>query len=762
MVKKIGNFSVNHPRLVIIIFLMITVFFAVQIPHTEIDTAIKSQIPEDLPARININKIEDIFGGTEIVMVGVVADDVLSPGVLKRIKNLSDKMDKIKQIDQVKSPFTVQDITGENDQLIIEDSIKAIPQNQQEIEELRQKIKKNDLVYGNIISSDFKAAAVVGILEENYEDSELLAAVNKIIKETPGPGKIYFTGLPVLRAEAAANMRSDMQHFIPLGLLIMLIFLYICFKQFRGVLLPFVVVVMSIIVSIGLISLLGWKIQLITIILPVILLAVTNDYGIHIIADYQAENITGLKIDEKTLSRKVIENLGNPIIATGITTIVGMLCLLSHIIVPARQLGILASVGIGFALLASLMFIPAVLSLMPRAEPISKKMRKKYLLERLLDKTARFVTGHTKQVIVVSLILVILIATGISRLVIDTNPINYFGKDYDIVKANEIMNKYFGGATNISVLAEGDITDPVVMKKIDEFVQDLKAKENVGEVTAVSTLIRRMNEVLHNEQQEYDRIPDSRNAISQYLLLYSMSADMSKWIDFNQQHALVNARISTNSTNKIKQIVDYISNYIQQHSDSPFVLYGGFAHLLAELVEFIVQGQILSLVLSIVLVSIIVMILFRSPMAGLLAILPLSLAVVCLFGLMGYLNIELNMITATLSSIMIGVGVDYTIHFLWRYRREKQKSDSIEAVKTTLKTTGRGIIFNAFSVIVGFAILLVSNFLLVQFFGMLIVVSISFCLIGALFILPAICIVFKPGFLEPGPGVKGSTEIKSN
>ncbi len=762
MIKKIGDFSVNHPKIVIIIFLLITVFFAIQIPQTEIDTSIKSQIPENLPARINIKKIEDIFGGTEIVMVGIVADDVLSPGVLSRIKSLSDKLEKVKQVEQVKSPFTIQDITGENDQLIIEDSIKAIPQNKQEIEDLRSRIKKNDLVYGNIISSDFKAAAVVGILKENYEDSELLAAVNKIVENTPGDGEIYVTGLPVLRAESADNMRSDMQRFIPLGLIIMLIFLYICFKQFRGVILPFQVVVMSIIVSIGLISLLGWKIQLITIILPVILLAVTNDYGIHIIADYQAENREGLKIDEKTLSRKVIENLGNPIIATGVTTMVGMLCLLAHIIIPARQLGILASVGIGYALIASLMYIPAVLSLMPKAEPITKKKQKKYLLERLLDKIAGLVTGNTKQVIFISLILVILIATGITRLVIDTNPINYFGKNYDIVKANEIMNKYFGGATNLSVVAEGDITDPVVMNEIDDFVQDIKAKENVGEVTAVSTLIRRMNEVLHNEDELYDRIPDSRNAISQYLLLYSMSADMSKWIDFNQEHALVNVRISTNSTNKIKQIVDYISNYIQQHSDSPFVLYGGFAHLLAELVESIVQGQILSLVLSIVLVAIIVMILFGSLMAGLLAILPLSLAVISLFGLMGYLNIELNMITAMLSSIMIGVGVDYTIHFLWRYRREKQNSDSIDAVKTTLKTTGRGIIFNALSVVVGFSILLVSNFLPVQFFGMLIVVSITSCLIGALFILPAICIVFKPRFLEPEQEIKERAEVKSN
>jgi len=144
------------------------------------------------------------------------------------------------------------------------------------------------------------------------------------------------------------------------------------------------------------------------------------------------------------------------------------------------------------------------------------------------------------------------------------------------------------------------------------------------------------------------------------------------------------------------------------------------------------------------------MILFRSFTAGLISAIPLALSVTILFGLMGIFRIELNIATALLSSIMIGVGVDYTIHFLWRYRIERQNGlFPQEAVKKTLFTTGRGIVFNAFSVIVGFVALLFSSFMPVRFFGFLVVVSIFSCLVGALVLIPALCLVFRPKFLEP-------------
>jgi len=142
-----------------------------------------------------------------------------------------------------------------------------------------------------------------------------------------------------------------------------------------------------------------------------------------------------------------------------------------------------------------------------------------------------------------------------------------------------------------------------------------------------------------------------------------------------------------------------------------------------------------------------VMKILPSPSSPLSLVLALSMMV--LFGLMGIFSIELNVATAMLSSIMIGVGIDYTIHFLWRYREERRNHDPVEAVQITLTTTGRGIIFNALSVVVGFTVMLFSNFMPIKFFGFLVVVSISACLFGAMILIPALCLIIKPKFLEP-------------
>jgi predicted RND superfamily exporter protein len=183
--------------------------------------------------------------------------------------------------------------------------------------------------------------------------------------------------------------------------------------------------------------------------------------------------------------------------------------------------------------------------------------------------------------------------------------------------------------------------------------------------------------------------------------------------------------------------------------DPDVLLVGGFGVVLSELAEAVVEGQLLSLLSSIIVVAILIMLLFRSFNAGIISAVPLTFSIIVLFGLMGVFGIELNIVTALLSSIMIGVGVDYTIHFLWRYREERRAGlDAVSAVRKTLTTTGRGITFNALAVIIGFVALFFSTFLPVRFFGFLVVVSILACLIGALVLVPALVLVWKPKFLE--------------
>ena len=759
IIKKISSLAVKQPLPVILVFILITLFSLYNLQAVELDTAIKSQIPKDMPSRIRLEEIEDIFGGTEMIMLTVEADDVLKPELLRKLKYISDELGKIKEVDQVNSPFTVNIIRGRNNELLIESAVTAIPADEAEREQLRERLKNSELVMGSVFARNFKAVNIAVILAEEFDDAEVMAKIENILAEAEtqfeAEESILKTGLPIMRALNAEIMQHDMRLLMPLGLVIMLIFLFLCFKQLRGVFLPFLVVVMSIIFSLSLLPLLGWKFQLLTVILPVILIAVTNDYGIHIIAAYQ-ELAVGQE-DSVQVSKNAVLKLGAPVIAAGITTVVGLLSLSTHLIVPARELGVLAGAGIVFALLASLLFIPAVLSLLKVKTPLhnyqteannSYQSSKKGVINRILYKTASLVSRKAKMILIINLAFILLISAGILMLKVDTNPISFYEQESDIVRATEIVNQHFGGANTISVVARGKIKEVEMMQQISDFELAVKEFENVGEVSAVSTIIRTMNRELHNGQPEFEKIPADDFALSQYLLLFSMSGDLDKMIDFKEENALITARIKTNSTEEIREVLNQIKSEAKNYGEGNFPLVGGFGDLLAELVNAVVRGQIISLFLSIILVAAVVMLLFKSFTAGLYAALPLVTALLSLFSLMGFLNIKLDMITTMLSSIMIGVGVDYTIHFLWRYREERRNLAKKEAVVKTLTTSGRGITFNALSVIVGFSILFVSGFLPVKFFAFLVTVSIAACLIGALLILPALVLVFEPDFLE--------------
>ncbi|GAB4296714.1 MAG: hypothetical protein Kow0090_11860 [Myxococcota bacterium] len=753
--NRIYEFIVEYPKTIIALTLIFVALFVTRLPKLEIDAGVKSMLPSDLPAIKKLDKIEEIFGGSEILLVIIEAGDVLRKETLERQKKISKALQRLKEVEKVMSPFTAKDIRSEGGMMIVDPAIKNIPKNDKEREELRKRIKDNDLVYDNIISKDFKASAVIATMKADFADDKLIADIEKVIAENPGDERIYIAGLPYIRENVSKDIRGDMQKFLPGGIVIMLLFLFIAFRQLRGVILPTLVVIMAIIFSMGLLVIVGWKVMMITVLLPVLLIAVANDYSIHIIAYYQHENLSDRKeLTSRNIALNSLKSLGPPTIVAGVTTFAGFLSLVSHVAVPAKQLGILAASGVFFAIVASLTFVPALLAILPKAKPVfDEGGEAKNFLDKVLQFTARFVAKRPKAVIAVTLTFTLIISTGSYFVAVDTNPVNYYTEDAPVFSATNIANKHFGGSTAINIIAEGDIKEPAVLNYIENFAAELEKHKGVGKTFSIADVVKRMNKIMNDNDPTFDKIPDSKDAVAQYFLLYSMSGDpddFDKLVDFPYRHAQLTARLNDTSTNAMREVVLFAEEWVKKHPDSPFTVVGGFADIFSTLVPLIVNGQLLSILISIFVIIISTTILFRSLVAGLLSAIPISLAMMLLFGLMGFAKIELNMATVMLASIMIGAGVDYTIHFFWRYRGARLEGyDYNEAVFRTLTTSGRGVIFNALSVVIGFVVLLFSAFLPVKFFGFLVTVSILSCLVGALVFIPALCITLKPKFLEP-------------
>jgi hypothetical protein len=537
-----------------------------------------------------------------------------------------------------------------------------------------------------------------------------------------------------------------------MGLIVMLIFLYISFKERRGVLLPFTVVAMSIALAMGLMPLLGYDLSLIAVLVPIMMIAIANNYGVHIMARYQEINAKYPEKNMEDIVGEVVALLTKPIILTGLTTIIGVMGLIVHIMLPAKQMGIVSSFGIAFALVLSLLFIPAIMVGMKKGKPVPIYKGERYgMVDRFLRWAGRVSTKSHKAVIYVFISLIIIAGVGVFRLTVSVNLEKMMPKSHPLQVSTDIANTKFGGTKNISILFEGDIKDPELMKTMDRFEIELKALPQVGNVTSIASVIRIISRSLNDPGDGlYDVIPNNREAIAQYIEFYSMSGDpddFEQMVDFDYSKAIVNVQFRADDIDDLMRVENHIQSLVDA---SPYVtLMAGQCLMEKEMAQSIVRGQIYSLIFALVAIVILMWIIFRALSAGLLGSIPLMVTLVFNFGLMGWFGIKLDIATSLLSSIAIGIGVDYTIHLFWRLKYElKLGNNYTTAINNTLTTTGRGIAINGLSVIVGFAVLFLSGLVILKTFAFLIIFSILLCLLCALILVPAIAMKVKPKFLE--------------
>ena len=749
---------------IIAVSIILTLGFSSLLFKLEIDPELKNYFPKSMTSMVNTGRIEEIFGNQDLVMIIFETEDVLSGETLERVKKVEKEFARVEGIGRTSSLFGSNHIYGEDGVMYVEPTVLRIPRNDQQRNELREQIRDNELVYELMVSNDFKATSVILTLNEDAAEPDVFAEIYSILEANPGNEKVHFGGLPYLRQAIDKDIKRDGLVLIPISLVLMLVFLYLVFREWRGVWLPFLVVVMSALLGIALIPILGWKFYIITLLVPVLLIAVANDYGIHMIARYQEEDRDGKGANMKELSANITRSLWKPIMLTGITTIAGISALWAHTMIPARQMALVASVGILFAIFFSLVLLPALLSLLKshsiKTSPGKKKKDHNWFL---LGKFAFFVVRQQRLIPAVALGITLFFTAGIFFLRVDSNEENFFPERHEVKQAAKIINSKFGGSENISVMFEGDMLDPDILNRMEYYRKELEKNKAVDLTISFSGVVREISKALNDPGDElYDMIPPSRSAVAQYMELYNMNGDpeeLEQIVDFNYEHAHMMIRINDANNEIVSGIIETLEQF--QSEDPSITAIGGNGYIRSELANIVLTGTYRSLGIALLVIFILLSAIFRSLSAGLLGIIPLTMSVLLLFGLMGLTGIKLDVATALLSSVMIGVGVDYTIHFLWRYKEER-KLDRLpkEAVLTTLNTTGRGIIFNALSVIVGFLVLIISSFTPIRFFGILVVVSIFSCLAGALLVLPALVLRFRFSFLEPGFKPKSLKALK--
>jgi hydrophobe/amphiphile efflux-3 (HAE3) family protein len=743
---------IKYRLIIIIVSLGISILSLLLFPRLKINPDLDSYLPEHSENIINTRKLDSIFGSGEMIMVLLEGVDVVTPSTLERFKVLTEELGNLEGIDRCISPFDAQQISTLDGFIQMDPILNHIPSDPEALALLKEQIKNNRMASRFFAVDDFSVVSMVLLTDSQYSDDLLIKGIQDVIKNHPGPEEVLLGGMPYIRYSISQSINHDLSILLPVAILLMVVMLYISFKEWKGILMPFIIVIMSMMLSFGVMALLGWQISLITVLMPIMLIAIANDYGIHMITLYQELARSKESLSMVQICIRIYRELRRPIIITGLTTIGGILGLLTHKMIPAAQIGLLAAIGIAFSLILSIWFLPALLSYFePVTEPaVSAKMRK-ISADRWLRGISRMVTTYPRQIVLVSALVGAIGVAGIFFIRIDTNIEGYFLGRSQTSRAIKLINDKLGGSQFISILFDSEVLSPEILSRMDSYEQELQKDPVVGGVNSPVTLVKELSKGFYYENEAgFNQIPATTNEIYQSIEIFSMAGNentVEQFLDYNYENSRLLISLKDGSNNEGKRLLKKMQEMTKDDPNVAFITGSSLTKI--ELADMVIGGQIRSLILAMVVVFILIAITFKSYRAGLLSVIPLSLAILVLFGLMGFFGITLDIATALISSIMIGVGIDYTIHFLWRFKKERSAgADHREAAYISLTTAGRGIIINALSVIIGFLALTLSNFAPLRFFGGLVVISITTCLISALVLIPAIVVLVKPRFLE--------------
>jgi len=707
-------------------------------------------------------------------------DTFLDRGDLKNLrKKIARSLDlkRDEMIDDIISPFTAQDITGRNDTLeayyLIEkdhNNHRFLPQTPEEISEFRRKLERNPAFEKGIYACNPATGEIsdFGVLIKfnNKGDRNPIAGELLEIAGSYPELSIIAQGMPVIYIWINKYLHRDLFTFIPIVLLVVIIVFYFNFRTFRGVLLPFLSLAMGMLWVMGLMGYMGAKITAIGVSIPVLMIAVGSSYSIHIMNQYYADfdfisqrkKIEGLRISMTHISLTVL--------LAGLTTFIAFMTLVTSGLIGIRDWGLFSAIGVLFAVFISSSLIPAGLALLPHEAKSSRSRRRGKDAPRrtavdgiILLMTRGSVLYHKKVMAVVAVVMILSIM-GIFRLKVETTFLSYFKENDPIRTSAKIIGEKFGGEECFNILIDSGkpdgVKNPEFLTTLETFrtwlESDANPDLNIGRTDVFSDYIKTMHMAMNNDERRYFKVPDNHADILDYLEIYAGDDENSDgridefepYVDHEFRTCDILARLCQKQghpigTAQINTIVSKIADYLEKNLPEPYRFsMTGHPLINVKLAYYIVTGQLKSLLLSLIVIGLIVTLLFNHIKAGLLALIPMSVAVIFNFGIMGWLGIKLDLATSIIGAVTIGIGVDDTIHFLNTYRQYREKGFTVDdTIAGTLAVSGKAIIFTSLALIFGFSVLVTSSFIPVILFGVLMASTMISTTIGALLILPS-------------------------
>ena len=769
--KKIDRVVFAHPKITAFIILAISTFFALQIPGVKMVSNFADLLPQGHEYIQTHNKLTETFGGANTVIVSIKVDEgtIFTNDTLSRIKRLTDKVDALPAINH----NLVNSLTHRNTRRVWLNeygSMKSAPYydplkehySEEELVTMQNQVASNPRVYGLLVSPDLKSALIKGTLNEGDLDYEqVFDAVEKLRNEEKADGaSVYATGQPVLVGWVTSYVSEVIQIF-GYTLAILLILLVAYFRKFYGLLLPFIGIALTTTWGLGMLSLLGYNLDPLMLVVPFLVSARAMSHGVQIVERFYAE--LGESGNKQEAARNTFEGLFRPGSLGVISDAIGLL-LISLGSVPINdKLAIYASLWAGSVIVTVLIFLPVMLEILPQR---GVKSTAHPLLEKLFPVVSKISCTRKGALYTLLVSLGLVIGGGYlsSKVQIGQSeagsPLLYEDHDYNI--SSKAINEAFPGSEEMFVLAHSTkphgLKDPEAVKALADFQNYMMTDPDLGGTKGLPDLVTQASRIIRNDDPRWLVFPKDEMEMGGLMFAYMMSSPIPgallEFIDPDEQNANIVFYYKDHKGETIRRAIHMAKEWgksaAAQVEGLELHLAGGLIGVTAAVNEASYQTNIVVIPLVFLLILAFVTVFYWSVHAGWLMLLAMGFATTLTYAYMGIVGLGINVNTVPILAAGIGIGVDYSIYIMDKIKEEYGKLGSFEAaIQKAINTTGVAIGFTAFSLIAGVIMwVLLSTMRFQADAAMLLIVMLLLNALAAMFLVPAWVMTFKPKFIQ--------------
>lgn len=693
---------------------------------------------------------------------------VFNQKTLEAVKELTERAWQIPYSTRVDSITNYQHTEAEEDDLMVYDLVE-FPEDA-DYDKVKHIALNEPLLLNRLISPETHVTAVNATVQlpqlTELEMPEVVAFARNMIQEYQADYpdfNIYMTGSVMLGNQFSESAQNDMKSLVPIMFLVIIVTLWLLLRSITGTLSTMMVIILSVISAMGMFGWLGWTLTGPSTSAPTVITTMAVADCVHILVTFLFNMRNGMPKSD-AMQESIRINF-QPVLITSVTTVLGFLTMNFSEVPPFRDLGNTVAMGVVAAFFLSVFFLPALVMVLPVRASSKTKMT-----HRNIDRLAEFVINNRKRVLYGSAIISVLFFAAIPINNINDEFIKYFKNSVQFRSDTDFTAENLSGIYTIQYsLVAGEsngISDPEFLRQVEEFSQWMQTKEEVTNVETITEIFKRLNRNMHSDDDNYFKLPDSKELAAQYLLLYEMSLpyglDLNNQLNVDKSSVRILITLENISSMRTLELEQEIAEWIRANTTIE-EFYGASPNIMfSHIGQRNAQGMVKGVGYALIIICIIMITVLRSFKLGFLSIIPNLVPIGAAFGIWGILSGNVGISIGTAVGMILGIVIDDTVHFLSKYRRARHEKghSAEEAVRYAFATVGTALWVTTFVLVSGFMVLALSDFNMNAHMGIFTATTIFLALVFDFFALPAMLLWLDGKSNTEQTSAESNTQVK--